>query len=129
MRPDRFAAILCASLALCSCAPSAPPAPPTPTVDAAAVERGRLVYQVEACAACHGERGEGTEVAPALTGLAAHWQGDELAAFLIDPAPALGSDPRLAEMAARFVLEMPGVAKASSGDVADLVEYLLSGLE
>lgn len=127
MQGDHVAAALLACLVLWSCAPSEPPAPARQATDAAAVERGRLVYEAEACGACHGERGEGTEVAPALVGLSASWQQEDLAAFLLDPGPALESDPRLAEMATRFDLEMPGIASASAEEASDLAEYLLSG--
>ena len=98
-------------------------------VDVAAVERGRQVFQTEACGACHGDQGEGTEVAPPLADLVARWRHEALVAYLVDPGAALESDPRLQGLAEAYELEMPGVATASAEEVADLARYLLAGLE
>ncbi len=103
------------------------PAVDEPSVDQIALERGRQVYLAEDCGACHGPQFEGTEFAPALLNVADLWSADNLAAFLIEPMVDADYNPRLAEVADQYELEMPGVQDASEEQVSDLVVFLMNG--
>ena len=129
MRDTIFTIAIAIAVAVTAC--GSPPTPPDqpddtpPTPVAASPARGAGVYVAEGCGLCHGDDRAGTEIGPPLTGLADHWQTENLAAFLRDPAPMLASDPRLQEMAPNFETEMPGVSEADDAGVRDLVAFLL----
>jgi mono/diheme cytochrome c family protein len=57
--------------------------PPVPTDPA--VAQGATLFASQACSACHGENGVGTAIAPALVGVSAKFQADQLTALLKNP--------------------------------------------
>jgi mono/diheme cytochrome c family protein len=75
------------------------------------VAHGRSIFEAHGCAACHGPAGVGTPIAPALVGITAKFQGDQLATLLQHPD---------AKMIAGH---MPAV-DASATDMAALLAYL-----
>lgn len=105
-------------------ASSAPSAPAESSAEL--VTRGAAVWEAEGCAICHGEEGEGGEIAPPLRGLAENWTPEALAAYLADPVVDPGENPRLAAIAEEYEMEMPGVQSSSGSEVTDLVAFLLS---
>ncbi len=92
-----------------------------------AVARGRLVWEAEECAACHGDDGRGTVIGPSLEQVKNQWNADELVRFLQDPGPYLASNARLAELTTRFDVDMPGVQNASQEQTSDLAAFLMRG--
>ena len=101
------------------------PAPPAAAPDAETIARGRKVYEAEACAACHGAGRSGSDVAPALWNLGRHWDEDRLVSFLKDPVAFRAHDPRMAEVAARYPADMPGVPTGDAERIRALAHYLL----
>jgi mono/diheme cytochrome c family protein len=101
------------------------PAAPAVAPDAGVVDRGRAVYETEACAACHGAGRRGSDVAPSLWNLRRHWDEDRLVAFLSDPVAYRAHDPRIAEVSARYRADMPGVPTGDVERIRALAHYLL----
>jgi cytochrome c553 len=111
-----------ASLGGCAAPPSPPP------VDLDAVERGRLVWKAEECGVCHGDDGRGSEIAPTLANVDENWTVEELAAYLLDPEAESAGNHRLAQLAAEYQLEMPGILLATPEQGRDLALFILHGL-
>lgn len=103
-----------AALLACSGGPAEVPSGP-----------GAAVYSQLGCGGCHGPTGEGMPAAPALTGLAAHWNQQELVAYLRDPQSVLHERPRLQYRSEQYPLQMPAYAGASQADLEALASYLL----
>ena len=101
------------------------PAAPAAAPDAETIARGRRVYEAEACAACHGAGRRGSDVAPSLWNLGRHWDEDSLVSFLKDPVVFRAHDPRMAEVAARYPADMPGVPTGDTEQIRALAHYLL----
>lgn len=93
-----------------------------------AVKRGSQVWEAEECSACHGDDGHGTVIGPSLEGARRHWTPEHLTRFLLDPAPELVSDPRLAELTAQYTVDMPGVSQATEEETRDLAAFVIHGL-
>ncbi|HKU66506.1 MAG TPA: cytochrome c [Candidatus Baltobacteraceae bacterium] len=64
-----------------------PPAPAA-SVAGADLSRGKAVYQAQ-CAACHGERGAGGQIGPALQNESARRPYRSVYAIVLDPAPPM----------------------------------------
>jgi cytochrome c553 len=140
MRKIRVVALplILVSLLACGGGDSSEPSPEgsadpalTPAVapqqpDPEAVARGAAVWEDEGCSLCHGEAGEGGEIAPPLRQLAAHWTPGALAAYLADPVVDPAENPRLAALAEQYEMEMPGVQASTGSEVTDLVTFLMS---
>ena len=101
------------------------PAAPATAPDAELLARGRKVYEVEACAACHGAGRRGSDVAPSLWNLGRHWDEDRLVDFLRNPVAYRARDPRMAVVAARYPADMPGVPTGDTERIRALAHYLL----
>jgi len=94
---------------------------------------GWQVYVDLNCATCHGENREGKRSGPALTGLAAHWNAEQLTRYLLDPDAMIRANPRLAYKAEKYAIGMPKVSgkspgyadKAQTEHLGVLAEYLL----
>jgi hypothetical protein len=84
------------------------------------------VWEAEGCALCHGEAGEGGELAPPLRELTVNWTPETLAAYLADPVVDAEGNPRLATLAEQYEIEMPGIQVSSGSEVTDLVAFLYS---
>lgn len=80
------------------------------------------------CQVCHGEKGEGAMMGPALDGLAEDWDVDALAAFLLDPPAALAESERLTELAGRYSMPMPEPSGFTESDARVMARWLLEGL-
>ncbi len=96
-----------------------------PTPDPQAVERGAGVYAELGCGSCHGADLAGTSAAPALDGLATHWQGPDLVAYLRDPRSVRAERPGLQYRSEDYPLEMPAYPEVSQEDIEALARYLL----
>jgi cytochrome c553 len=103
-------------------APASAPSLPDPD----AMARGAAVWEAEGCGLCHGDSGEGGEIAPPLRGLEANWTPEDLAAYLADPVVDPEENPRLAALAEQYEIEMPGVQSSGGSEVEDLVVFLMS---
>lgn len=64
------------------------PSRPTATVSGADLSRGKAVYDAQ-CAACHGQRGAGGQIGPALQNENARHPYRFVYAFVLDPAPPM----------------------------------------
>ncbi len=85
---------------------------------------GQGVYRSGGCPSCHGRQLEGSNLAPSLKGLAGPWTRDELRGFLKNPSSYVKEDPRMREMAKRYLAPMPAVTM--SDDQMDLLlDYLM----
>jgi cytochrome c553 len=140
MRKEDLAPIMLCLVVLAACGGGGAGEPPAPSQEetassaskvpepptAEAVARGAAVWEAEGCAVCHGEEGEGGEIAPPLLDLAANWTPADLAAYLADPVVDPEENPRLASIAEQYEIEMPGVQESSGTEVTDLVAFLLS---
>lgn len=86
---------------------------------------GEKLYFEKGCTACHGARGEGTFMGPALRQLGSHWKREELARFLLDPSPVARADARLAELMKRYRTPMAPIAASESERLA-IAEWVLA---
>jgi mono/diheme cytochrome c family protein len=82
-----------------------------------------VMYDRAGCAACHGADRWGTEQAPSLRNLAAHWSVQELAEYIAEPSAH--RDERLEAIAAEYEAEMPGSGFLSREQRESLAEWLL----
>lgn len=83
------------------------------------------LYRSKNCVSCHGHDLRGTMLAPALRGLAAHWNAEELAQFLREPKAWLEKDARLAEVARTYRSPMPPTFGTDAERLA-LAQWLLA---
>lgn len=81
------------------------------------------MYERAGCATCHGADRWGTDTAPGLRELTAHWTVARLAAYI--EAPAEHRDDRLDALAERYSSEMPGNIALSTTQRQILAEWLL----
>ena len=86
---------------------------------------GREIYELQLCANCHGEAGEGTSRGPRLVGLAMHWRPASLVDFLADTDLWEKDDERIGRMAAAYSGDMRGYDNLSAAERTRLAEYLL----
>lgn len=105
-----------------------------PPADAPAAEpaqtafvTGEGVYKAANCAMCHGEELEGSRLAPALKGMAEHWDADSLAEYLVDPVGYAEDDVRLKTNKLQYKLPMPAWKQTGIGeaDMQLLIDWLL----
>ncbi|MCB9915195.1 MAG: c-type cytochrome [Planctomycetes bacterium] len=82
-----------------------------------------VIYVRAACADCHGEDRWGTERAPGLRELEAHWTVESLAAYVA--APGENRDARLDALDAEYETDMPGSAFLSLAQRTRLARWLL----
>lgn len=104
---------------------TAPLAVPKPPSNAAPVADASGLYRDATCVACHGANLEGGMLGPALTGLSAHWNREDLARFFADPESFVASTPRIAEQKAKYNMAMPPAAGLSEADRLLLADWLL----
>lgn len=86
---------------------------------------GERLYFEKGCTACHGARGEGTFMGPALRQLGAHWKREELGRFLLDPGALARTDPRLSELLKRYRTPMAPIA-ASEAERLAIADWVLA---
>jgi mono/diheme cytochrome c family protein len=96
------------------------PKQPPPGADA------ELIYELQNCANCHGERGSGARLGPPLGGIEEHWSAPSLAEFLADPESWRARDARLAEQARALGSVMEPYANLSAQERLRLAEWLLA---
>jgi cytochrome c553 len=83
------------------------------------------VHDIE-CALCHGMNGEGTDKAPALTGMDEHWTVDQLVEYFSNPAKYAEADERLSREGGKYPTMMPNYDYVSTKDLTELAEYVLA---
>lgn len=106
-------------------APEAALAAERPLADAVGLYSGGTA---PTCAFCHGVAGEGAMLGPALDGLTADWDIEELTAFISDPPAYMASHARLTELAARYQMPMPKPGDFDESDSRVLARWLLEGM-
>ena len=82
-----------------------------------------VMYERAGCAACHGQDRWGTDKAPGLRELAAHWTVDQLAKYIAEPGEH--RDARLEELDRLYETEMPGSGFLSRPQREALAEWLM----
>ena len=93
-------------------------APPAPS--------GKGAYKTFVCAACHGLDRKGTQNGPPVVSLAENWTLDELLEYLRDPKSYREKNPRLQELAGKYVgVVMPPYETVSQEDLKRLAAWLL----
>jgi mono/diheme cytochrome c family protein len=97
----------------------------------AACEEARKEYTgaelfARQCVACHGDSGQGTGLAPALTGKAPSWTRANLVAYLADPQKYIAGDERLREQARHYSLPMPRFDMLHPADLERLADHVLA---
>jgi cytochrome c2 len=105
--------------------PSASQGASAPNPEAQAM--GKATYGMQGCAMCHGDKLEGKKgLAPALSGLRAHWTEENMAAYLHDPQGYADSDPRLKANRENYSMRMPAYTKLTADEEAALIAFLLA---
>lgn len=117
-KPAPSSTLLAASAALSVLACRSPTQPPP---DAS----GRLVYELQLCANCHGESGEGKWLGPPLRELVLHWDANDLAEFFVDPPRRSAADERLRALAERYPRPMEPYAHLSREQRLRLADHVL----
>lgn len=92
---------------------------PPPPIDAAMVERGRTVYEAQACARCHSIGGEGNPRNP-LDGVGSRLPPGRL----LESLTATGAEQ--ARFTSSVVRAKEGFGRLPTGELAALVVYLSS---
>ena len=85
---------------------------------------GREIYELQLCANCHGEAGEGTSRGPRLVGLAKHWSPPSLVDFLAHTERWEQDEERIRRLAAAYSGDMRGYDNLSRAERTRLAEYL-----
>jgi cytochrome c553 len=87
---------------------------------------GKTLIQRSGCVSCHGEDLNGTQVAPALTGLKEHWTRDALINYLRNPSSYNG-DKRFDEYRMKYKnAVMPSYGNLDVKDLGKISDYLLA---
>jgi mono/diheme cytochrome c family protein len=86
---------------------------------------GRQVYVQAGCGGCHGADLEGLQTAPTLQNLEAHWNAEDLTAYLRSPDEVRTRRPKLQYRTEGYAAEMPAF-QGSDEELTQLVEYLLA---
>jgi len=89
---------------------------------------GPWLYVVKACGNCHGQEGQGSKTGPALKELGAHWDEEQLVAYLGDPKSVQAESPRLQVLSGAYPLNMPPAPDADERQLRTLAQHLL-GME
>ena len=87
---------------------------------------GDLIYELQNCANCHGENGEGNMLGPPLARLSSHWTAEELTEYLADPDAMLAGDERLQGIAKGYSGQMSRYDNLSLEQRRVLAEWLLA---
>jgi len=87
--------------------------------------RGRDVYINMGCPQCHGLNGEGLVQGPSLKNLSRHWTKAELISYVENPSEVVAVNPRLQDLAKRYVTRMPSFMINPEAK-RQLADYLLS---
>lgn len=96
---------------------------PDPEKVEAAGHPGYRIYLQARCAQCHGEKLEGTALAPSLLELHEDWDRDRLARYLVRPDSFITADPRLAAQRSEY----PRVMMPSYPHIPRAQRELLAG--
>ena len=86
---------------------------------------GATIYELQNCANCHGDSGEGTTRGPILADLAAHWSREDLAEFLAAPSYWAERDARLAHLRASYSGAMSPYDNLTPDERLRLADHLL----
>lgn len=78
------------------------------------------------CVVCHGAAGQGTSLAPALTGKAPLWTRAQLVTYLADPQKYIAGDERLREQARHHSLPMPRFDMLQPSELERLADHVLA---
>jgi mono/diheme cytochrome c family protein len=116
--PRAFSPALAAALALAACSGSDPRAEDSGT--------GKELFRVQACATCHGDHGQGSMLAPALTAAHTQWTRETLVQYLNDPQGYAAKDARLSKQGTSYFQPMPTYKMLKPEERASLAEYVLS---
>jgi len=117
------ARVVAIAIALGTSGCGGPKAPAGPTdEEIATAER---VFANESCGVCHGDRREGTDMAPALSGLAPWWTEDRLVQYLADPERFAESEPRFVTERPQTEIEMPAFDHVPESQRRALARWLL----
>lgn len=88
---------------------------------------GLALYQKARCDTCHGEAGAGLpRVGPELRGIAANWTREELAAYMLDPAPFRSSKPHLKQLSSGYFAHMRPFPELAEEERLVLADWLLA---
>ncbi len=86
---------------------------------------GERIYELQLCANCHGDAGEGGSLGPPLRGLDAHWEQGALARFFADPETFVERERRLADLAERYGRRMASYANLDEAERMRLAAFVL----
>ncbi len=78
------------------------------------------------CTMCHGNVGQGTNLAPALAGKAPFWTRAQLVTYLADPQKYIAGDERLREQARHHSLPMPKFDMLKPAELERLADHVLA---
>lgn len=109
-------------LAGSGCGKATPPNQPS-DADIATAER---VYASEACGVCHGDRRDGSDLAPPLRGLVPWWTEDRLARYLQNPESFAFAEPEFLAERTQTDTEMPAFEHVPEADRRALARWLLA---
>lgn len=99
----------------------------TSAVSAEDLARGAQVYQQAACFSCHGMNGKGAIAGPELENIAEHWNREDLASFVANPASWELRKERVATLAAQYPTKMARpMREISEEDRLLLADWLLT---
>lgn len=96
---------------------------PDPGKVEAAAHPGYRIYLQARCTQCHGEKLEGSTLAPSLLELHEDWDRDRLARYLVRPDSFITADPRLAAQRSEY----PRVMMPSYPQIPRAQRELLAG--
>ena len=99
---------------------------PGQTSQAAGKAGGLSLVESSGCVSCHGEKLQGTRIAPPLANLKEHWTRDGLINYLRNPE-SYGGDKRFDEYRQKYKnVIMPSFNNIDVKDLGKMAEYLLT---
>lgn len=94
--------------------------------EAASAEDPAELLRRNGCMGCHGPALEGTNIAPALTGIKTYWNGrEELISYLRNPNSFMDKD-RFQNYKNKYNSIMPGYGNLDIKELGRIADYLLS---
>ncbi len=86
---------------------------------------GREIYELQLCANCHGDQGQGKSLGPPLRELQRFWEREALVEFLADPK-AWKEDERMRQLSRKHSGNMAPYDNLSEQERGLLADYLFT---
>lgn len=84
------------------------------------------MFRLQGCVTCHGDAGQGTALAPRITGAKVSWTRETMIEYLADPQAYAQKDARIAAQAGRYSLPMSRYGMLTPEERGKLADFVLA---